>query len=299
MKKIFKKEVVIGLSALLALAILFFGINWLKGVNIFKPSNSYYVSYANIQGLVVNNDVMSNGFKVGQVREIDYDYEHPGMIRVEISLDKRMRLPEGTKAVLTPGLIGSPSIVLQLGSGPATLHPGDALEAVSEPSMLQSAASTLKPAAESILPKIDTLLTNINRITGDSALLSSVQRLDQITADLQRTTSNLAAITAQVQPTVRNLNEVSGNAVTISDNLAQFSGTLNEMPVDSIVANLEETTANLRLLSAELNNPNSSLGMLMNDPALYNNLNGAVLSMDSLLQDIKANPKRYIHIKVF
>lgn len=299
MKKIFKKEVVIGLSALMALVILFFGINWLKGVNIFRPSNNYYVSYADIKGLTVNNAVMSNGFKVGEVNEIAYDYEHPGLIKVELSLDKRMRLPEGTKAVLTPGLIGSPSIVLELGEGPGTLSPGGTLESVSEPSMLESAASTLKPAAQSILPKIDTLLTNINQIVGDSALLSSVRRLDQITADLQLTTSNLAVITSQVQPTMRNLNQVSTNAVTISDNLVQFSGSLNEMPLDTIVANLEETTANLRLLSDELNNPNSSLGLLMHDPALYNNLNSTVLSMDSLLLDIKANPKRYINIKVF
>lgn len=299
MKKIFKKEVVIGLSAFAALVILFFGINWLKGVNIFRPSNNYYVSYANIEGLMTNNDVMSNGFKVGEVSEIAYDYEHPGLIRVELSLDKRMRLPEGTKAVLTPGLIGSPTIVLQMGDGAGALSPGSTLEAVAEPSMLQSAANTLKPAAEAILPKIDTLLTNINRITGDSALLSSVRRLDQITADLQRTTSNLAAITSQVKPAVSNLNKVTDNAVTITDNLSQFSGSLNEMPIDSIVANLEQTTANLRLLSEELNNPNSSLGKLMHDPALYNNLNGTVLSMDSLLMDIKANPKRYINIKVF
>lgn len=299
MKKIFKKEVVIGLCALLALIVLFFGINWLKGVNILRPSNNYYVSYANIQGLMTNNAVTSNGFKVGEVRNIAYDYDHPGFIKVELSLDKRMRLPEGTKAVLTPGLIGSPSIVLELGEGPGTINPGSTLEAMSEPGMLESAASTLKPAAQSILPKIDTLLTNINRIAGDSALLTSVRRLDQITADLQRTTSNLAAITSQVQPAVRNLNQVSTNAVAITDNLNQFSGSLNELPLDTIVVNLEEATANLRLLSEELNNPNSSLGMLMHDPSLYNNLNSTVLSMDSLLLDIKANPKRYINIKVF
>lgn len=298
MKKIFKKEVVIGLCAIAAFVILFFGINWLKGVNIFRPSNNYYVSYPDIEGLAVNNSVMSNGFKIGEVSEIAYDYEHPGLIKVELSLDKRMRLPAGTKAVLTPGLIGSPSIVLELGDG-ATLSPGATLDPVSEPSVLQSVGSTLKPAAESILPKIDTLLTNINRIAGDSALLSSVRRLDQITADLQRTTGNLAAITSQAQPAVRNLTEVSANAVTISGNLAQLSGSINDMPLDSLAANLEETTANLRLLSEELNNPNSSLGLLIHDPELYNNLNNTVLSMDSLLLDIKANPKRYINIKVF
>lgn len=299
MKKIFKKEVVIGLTALLAIGILFFGINWLKGVNVFRPSNNYYVSYADIQGLMTNSAVTSNGFKVGEVRSIAYDYEHPGLIKVELSLDKRMRLPQGTKAVLTPGLVGSPSVVLDLGEGPGTLSPGAVLEAVTEPSVLQSVGSTLKPAAVSILPKIDTLLTNVNLIMGDSALLMSVRRLDHITADLQRTTSNLAAITAQVQPAVSNLNQVSASAVAISDNLEQFSGSLNEMPLDTIVANLEETTANLRLLSEELNNPNSTLGLMMHDPALYNNLNQTVLSMDSLLLDIKANPKRYINIKVF
>ena len=114
MKKIFRKEVIIGICVLVALAILILGIDFLKGVNVFKPTNYYYASFENVEGLAVSSPVMLNGFKVGQVREMEYEFDNPGHVLVEMSLDSRLKVPQGSKAVLGTDILGTASIVLHL-----------------------------------------------------------------------------------------------------------------------------------------------------------------------------------------
>lgn len=299
MKKIFRKEFIVGLCVIVAMAVLFFGINYLKGVNLLKAANYYYASYNNVSGLSVSNNVLLNGYKVGTVRDILYDYEHPGNIKVELALDDRLKLPEGTKAVLEEGLLGGATITLIMGESKNICKVGATIEGVHKDGLLNAVGSNVMPTIDAILPKVDILLSNINSLTGDSALISSIRRLDGITADLQRTASNLAAVSAQLRPVVGNVNEIAGNVNTISSDFTQLSGELKDIPVDSIVENLQATLENLQALSAELNNPDSSLGKIMKDPELYDNINTTVLSLDSLFTDIKKNPKRYINVKVF
>ena len=118
MKKIFRKEVLIGLIVLLAGAILIVGIDVLKGINIFKGDNYYYVIYTNVQGLAQSAPVTVNGFKVGLVREIEYEYDNPGHVKVELSLDRHLVVPHGTKAVLATDLLGTASVALEMGTSP-------------------------------------------------------------------------------------------------------------------------------------------------------------------------------------
>lgn len=114
MKKRFSKELIIGGLVLLALLILVFGINYLKGVNMFKPSNYYFATYTDVAGLAQSAPVTVNGFKVGLVREISYEYDNPGHIKVEMSLDRHLKLPRGTKAMLTTDMLGTSSIALEM-----------------------------------------------------------------------------------------------------------------------------------------------------------------------------------------
>ena len=154
------------------------------------------------------------------------------------------------------------------------------------------------PAVQQIFPKIDTLLTNLNAVVADPALTASVKRLDAISANLQTTTQRLAAATAQLGPIAADVKQITGNTSNITSDLAQLSGQMKNLPLDSLVADLQTTTANLRALSDELGKPNSTLGRLINDPSLYDNLNTTISSLDSLFVDIKKNPKRYISIKL-
>jgi phospholipid/cholesterol/gamma-HCH transport system substrate-binding protein len=298
MKKIFSKEVIIGLIIIFALAILFIGIDFLKGVNVFKASNYYYVTYTDVNGLAVSAPVTVNGFKVGQVRDISYEYDNPGHIKVEISLDQQLQIPENTEAILSTDLLGTASIVLQLGTSKTMHKVGDELDGKIPVGMMDAVSKDVLPAFTQIAGKIDTLLTNLNTLTGDPALLASVQRLDQITADLAQTTTSLNSMMRSLAPATNDIRKMTGNFANASDNINQLTGNLNNLPLDSLMNTLEATTQNLKALTEQLNDKNSSLGLLMNDPALYNNLNATVTSLDSLFIDIKKSPKRYINIKL-
>ncbi len=282
---------------LVALAILILGIDFLKGVNVFKPTNYYYASFENVEGLAVSSPVMLNGFKVGQVREMEYEFDNPGHVLVEMSLDSRLKVPQGSKAVLGTDILGTASIVLHLSKSATDHSVGDRLIGENSSSLLASAGDML-PAVQQIFPKIDTLLTNLNAVVADPALTASVKRLDAISANLQTTTQRLAAATAQLGPIAADVKQITGNTSNITSDLAQLSGQMKNLPLDSLVADLQTTTANLRALSDELGKPNSTLGRLINDPSLYDNLNTTISSLDSLFVDIKKNPKRYISIKL-
>lgn len=305
MKKIFTKEVAIGLAVLIAIMILIFGINFLKGVNLFKAANYYNTSYNNVTGLTVSAPVNLNGFKVGQVRSMNYDYNHPGNVKVELALDQALQLPVGTKALLVSDLLGTASVELQLGQGDAMYKVGADIPGEVRPGMLDAVSQSVMPAAAAILPKVDSLLTAVNALASDPALRVAIGRLDGITSDLRATTMNVAELSGQfktmprqVNSALTDLNHITGNLTTITGDVSVLTGKLRNVPVDSLVADIQATTDNLRALSAQLNDPNSSLGLLMHDPALYRNINSTISSLDSLLIDVKKNPKRYISIKL-
>ena len=271
MKTMQKKELMIGLTVLITLLILFFGIDYLKGVNVFKAANYYYASYTNVAGLAQSAPVTVNGYKVGLVREINYEYDNPGHVRVELSLDRKLQLPVGTEAVLVTDMLGTSSIELKMGRESQMHKVGDKLIGANAAGLMDNVTKDLLPAVGSALPKIDSLLTAVTAIVSDPALLGAVKRLDAVMANLERSTSALSATMAR---------------------------TLLKMALDSTMANVQSLTERLNQISGQLQSRDSSLGLLLNDPSLYNSLNAAVGSLDSLLQDVKRHPKRYISIKL-
>lgn len=293
-----KKEVIIGACVVVALAVLFLGIEFLKGVNVFKPANFYTASYTNVAGLQVSAPVTLNGFKVGQVRNIRYEYDNPGHVTVELSLDKELRVPTGSKAVIEQDLLGTSTVALHFSSSTSYHEVGNRLIGETAAGMLDGVSGDLMPKINSILPKIDTLLTNINILVADPALRASVGRLDNITMQLEGTMRSINGTVAKLPPVVRNVDGITSNVNTITADLAELSGQLKTLPVDSLMNNMMTVSENLKALSRELNNPNSTLGALTHDRQLYDNLNAASASLDSLLIDVKRNPKRYISIKL-
>ena len=297
MKQIFRREVMIGLLVILALVLLYFGINFLKGVNIFKAANYYYASYNNVEGLAVSAPVTLNGYKIGLVRSISYDYNRPGNVIVEMSVDKSLRLPKGSTASLGSDLLGTASISLKLGNPAEGMYAiGDTIPGQLNAGMMAALSENLLPAVNAIVPKVDTLLTSLNPLVADPALATSLKRLDGITAELNATLRSLNKATSSLGPVVDNVKNITSNVDTMTGDLTAVTGRLREAPIDSIA---KATIANLNELTAQLNNRDSSVGKLLNDPALYDNLNATVASLDSLFVDIKRNPKRYISIKVF
>jgi phospholipid/cholesterol/gamma-HCH transport system substrate-binding protein len=293
-----RKEVIIGSCVLLAIAILFLGIEYLKGVNVFRPSNSYSASYTNVAGLQVSAPVSLNGFKVGQVSNIRYEYDNPGHVLVEFSLDKELRLTVGTTAEIEQDILGTSTVVLHMADSKDFYKVGEKIVGTTAAGMLDGVSGELMPKVNAILPKVDTLLTNINLLVANPALQTSVTRLDNITLQLDNTMRSINGTVAQLPPVVANVKGITTNVNTITADLAEVSGQLKTLPIDSLVNNLMVVSENLKTLSAELDNPNSTLGALTHDRQLYDNLNAASASLDSLLIDVKRNPKRYISIKL-
>lgn len=293
-----KKEIIIGSCVILALAVLYFGIEYLKGVNLFKPANYYSAMYTDVAGLQKSAPVTLNGLKVGQVSSIGYEYKNPGHVLVEMSLDKELRIPRGSKAVIEQDLLGTATVVLHMSDATEYQPVGSRLEGETATGLMGTVSQQLMPSVSAIFPKIDTLLISVNALAANPALAASVTRLDAITLNIDRTIRQLNAAVATLPATASNINTVSANLTTMTDDLSQFTGKINAIPVDSLADNLTALSANLRQLSTELNNPNSTLGALTHDRELYNNLNAAAASLDSLLIDVKRNPKRYISIKL-
>ena len=307
MKKLFNRELIIGACVIVALAILFFGIDYLKGINLFKAANYYYVSYTNVAGLTQSAPVTVNGFKVGLVREIKYEYDNPGHVLVELSLDKELRIPKGTKAVIASDLLGTASIELQMAKNANYHEIGDKLEGANASGLMDNVSGELMPKVVAMMPKIDSMLIAANGLVADPALARSIQHLEQIMANLETTTALLATTMKNISPAAQqfpqiagNVNELSKSLAEVATDLKEVSKTIKTMPLDSTMANINRITANLNDVTAQLNDPNSSLGLLLRDPGLYNNLNNSAAHIDSILVDLKRQPKRYIpSIKIF
>ncbi|MDE6449238.1 MAG: MlaD family protein [Muribaculaceae bacterium] len=293
-----KRNFVIGLCVLIALAILFFGIEFLKGVNVFKPANYYSASYTNVAGLQVSAPVSVNGFKVGQVSNISYEYDNPGHVLVELSLDKALKVPQGSKAIIEADLLGTATVHLELAANDSYHNVGDRLVGVTASGMMESVSQDLMPGVNRILPTVDTLLTNVNTLVADPALAASIARLDHITMSLASTLDRLDRSVSNLPAVMSNVYGITCNLDTMSRNLNSLSSRLDNAGIDATLRNVQEISTQLKELSVALNSDDSSLGQLMHDPALYQNLNGAVSSLDSLLIDVKKNPKRYISIKL-
>lgn len=304
MKKLFSREIIIGTSVLIALLVLVFGINYLKGVNIFKDSNYYYASYTNVTGLAQSAPITLNGYKVGLVKEIAYEYDNPGHVKVELSLDKKLRLPQGTEAVIVTDMLGTSTIELKMGTSSTMLNVGDKIAGINGSGLMDKVSTELMPTVMQIAPHIDSLVVALTAVASDPALTSSVKRLDAILANLEATTTSLnravPALLNNTSATMANVNEISANISQVSKALAVLSDDLKNMPLDSTMHNVNSITANLDEATKKLNSTNSSLGLLLNDPGLYNNLNNSAAHVDSILIDLKRQPKRYIpSIKIF
>ncbi len=299
MKKILNKEFIIGISVIFAIAILIFGIDYLKGINLFKPANFYYANYTDVAGLETAAPVTLNGYKVGQVREINYDYDNPGHIKVLLALNKELRIPKDSKALIGSTLLSGAFVDLQLGESKQMLAVGGDISTGKSPDIMASLTDELMPKVNAILPRVDTLLYNLNLLVTDPALNASIRRFDGITENLLVTSSGLrSTMNGQVPYILSNAGKITRNIDTITQNLSALSVELKTLPLQSTMGNIEEITRNLSDFSRQLNDTKSSLGQLTTSPELYNRLNSVAADIDSLIIDIKKNPKRYINIKL-
>ena len=302
--KIFNREVKIALTAIVAIVLVYLLINFMKGINVFNSSNTYYVRFDNIAGLAVSNAVYANGYPVGIVRGIQYDYGNHERVVVAIELDKEMHMPRGTKAELVTSLMGGVTMSLMLGPNPTdNLVQGDTISGGLHEGAVEK-VEALMPTIMDMLPKLDSIVTNMARLSADPALAQTLRNTAEITNNLRRTSAKLDAMVGRDLPQMmQNLNKTSRNVERLSNNLAAINlqETMNE--VNASLAEVKQFSANINAmtydLNSKLNSRDNTFGLLLNDRKLYDKLNHAVSSADSLLINVKAHPKRYVHFSIF
>jgi phospholipid/cholesterol/gamma-HCH transport system substrate-binding protein len=295
--KFFTKEVKIALTGIAAVILFFVGINFLKGINVFQASNTYYVKFKDINGLTISNAVMANGYPVGIVREIFYDYKNSECVLVRIELDDEMRVPQGTKAEIETELMGGAKMNLVLGEDPLHfLTPQDTIVGGKYEGSL-SKMEAMIPTVVKILPKLDSIMDNLNRLTGDPALLNTLHNAADITADLKTTTTQLNRLLKNDVPQLTaRLNRIGENVETLTGNLATVDVAATMQSVNTTLENTKKITEDL---SMKMNSKDNTLGLMLNDRSLYDGLTSTVGHADSLMIDLKAHPKRYVHFSVF
>ena len=298
------KEVKIALMAVVAIVLLWMGLNFLKGINIFSLTHTYCVKFHNIQGLAVSNAVYANSYPVGIVRDIQYDYSRTDNVVVCIEVDKAMNVPVGTTAELETELMGGVKMSLVLGPNPArNLAVGDTIiGGIHEGAMTK--LETMIPTVEKLLPKLDSIMGNLNRLTADPALAEMLHNTAEITKNLKESTHALNTMMhSEVPGLVAKANRIGSNLESVSNQLAQtdIKGTVDN--ANATLAGLKQTTDNLNqttnYLSAKLQSRDNTLGLFLNHRGVYDNLNGTLRHADSLMIDLKAHPKRYVHFSIF
>ncbi len=293
MKKIFTREVKIGLSFIAAVVCIIFGLNFLKGINIFAPSNRYYAEFDNLDGLVVSNNVVVRGYKVGQVTEITYDFtlEHPFV--VTILVDDAIRLPLGSTMLLRDdGLMGGKVIDIVYGNQTELHAVGDTVPSDVAPGLM-AVVGQLVPRLEGTISHVDSVLESVNSLVAAPEIKNSLKSVERITADLQVSSAQLKRVmNTQLPGIMSDINTVTGD-------LKKVSGDLRQIEFAELFARIDHTVNNLQVFSEKLNSSEGTIGKLMNDNALYDNLNTTVGSVNELVVDLKANPKRYVHFSLF
>ena len=295
MKK-FSKEIQIGLVAIVGAVVLYFGLQFLKGLTVFSTDSNYYVKFKDISGLSSSSPVYANGYRVGVVENIIYDFEGAGEIVAVVGINNEMRMPKGTTADIVSDLLGNIKLELKLGDKAAgVLAPGDTIIGGQELGTMAKAAEII-PQVQSLLPKLDSILVSVNALLADPALAHSLHNIEQITGSLTSTSKDLNRLTTSLN---RQMPQMLENADGLLANTNSLTRNLNELDLAATMQKVDHTLWNVEQMTAKLNSNEGTIGLLMRDPGLYNNLNATMMHADSLMIDLKRHPKRYVHFSVF
>lgn len=294
--KAFTKEVKIALVAIIGVIILFFGMNFLKGLNLFSSTNDYYIEFKDISGLSSSSPIYADGFQVGTVKDVVYDYSGDHPIRVLVGLDKDLHIPVGSTAEIESDLMGNIKVNLLLANNPRErVMPGGSISGEVNAGAFGKAAQMI-PAIEKMLPKLDSILASVNMLLADPALAQSLHNVQTITDNLTTSSAELNTLMKQLN---RGVPTMMAKANGVLDNTNKITGNLAQLDLQTTKQQVDQTIANVQELTSKLNSNNGTLGLLMTDPALYNNLNSTMRSADSLLINFRQHPKRYVHFSLF
>lgn len=295
LSKYITREVKIGVLFIVSAALLFFVLNFLKGVNIFNPTNYYLASYSDIDGLTESCPVFIRGHKVGQISKIEYDFTKEKPFIITLDINKDIQLPKGTTSdLIDNGLMGGKAIALTYAPYTGVFQErGDMLISQVTENMVTKISNSLIPKIDHLLSTTDSLINSVRRITDGKQMQNSLTSIERATADFEVSSEELRKVMKN------NVPKIMTNVQTASADFAVIGQNVKKIDFQKTVNNIDSTMAELNTAANKINTNEGSLGLLINDKTLYNNLKNVSFNADQLMIDLKQNPKRYVHFSVF
>lgn len=291
--KRFSREMKIGATFLVGIVMLYVGVNFLKGNNVFSKDRTYYTIVSNAGGVVPSSVITTNGYQVGTVTRVAYDFAHPNRIVLTLRVRESLRIPKGSRALLVNSLLGGVSVDLKLSQAADCYADGDTIASGIASGLTDEIENVMLPQVNALVPKVDSLISALTILVANPALTQSLNNVENLTHKLNYTADELNQLFHNELPQlIGSLQGASDNVKGITDNLGTFDYAQTLSRVDSVLINLQA-------LSAAMTSGNSSIGLLLNDTVFYSNLNGVCLNANALIEDVKAHPSRYINISVF
>lgn len=294
-----QKELMVGIFAAIAIVLLYFGFNFLKGIDFFSTSSKYYAIYENVDNLQVSNPVRVSGFAAGRVSEIRIIDNEKHSVLVEIDIDSKIKLGDSTKAILDGELLGGKYILLQIGKVTTPKKPGDTIRSEAAKGMFDVLTETAQPVAgnlQTTLRKFDVAIEGLTR---------NSQRLDSIFAKLQKTpdilnmtlrnaNGKIDVLSASFTDVSANLNTTLTELRPVIKNFGTLSDTLKRMQLNKTIAKTQQTLTSLNETLAKLKKGDNTVSRLMTEDSLYVNLNRLILRLDTLAKNFNNNPKHFL-----
>lgn len=288
----YSREFKVGILAILCLGILYFGFNFLKGVNIFSPTKVYVGTFDRITGLTEQAPVYIKGYQVGLVESIQYDFKKTPSFTVNVSIDKDIELPRGTQmALIADGLLGGGAVELQLPTMPNRAMPyqkGDTLPTEIVPGLIDNLQTGILAQLDSLLNEANVLLASLNNQINEGSLYATLQNIEKITNDLTVSSKDIRALTHNQLPAI----------MTKADETIEGLNTIvQDVKAADIQGTIGQVDSTIQTLNNALHSEEGTLGLLLNDNTLYDNLNNALLNLDkavmnvdSIMMSIKERP---------
>ena len=302
------REIKVGILAAVCVFLLFFGLNFLKGVNIFSPTNAYHGIYYNLHGLEEQAAVYIRGHKVGQVDKIHYDFTRDSAFTIDISIRRDIALPQGTQmALVSDGLLGGMAIELQLPSNSpkdgltaersnsesGLIEKGSYLSTTYVPGLMESLQGELLAHVDEAIQDVDSLVAELQAQVAGGHIQATLTNVDRVSGDLSVVSADLKRMMNNQVPRIVN------NADTAVANLNTVIAEVKQADLKATVGKVDKAVADVNGLISDVRSEEGTLGQLIYNKSLYNHIDATVVSADSLIVDLKAHPKRYVHFSLF
>lgn len=295
MKSTLSRNALIGIAFIISLVMIYFGINYLKGMNVLKKKNVYTAIFHDVTMLNVSSPVYINGYQIGLVNSIDMIDDNPICFAVKINLEENFRLTEGSRLEFGIDLFNNSIVKLLMNNkSDKYLNPGDTIYGGKEVSLMDQVANVM-PSADSILVNIDSITTALNKIMSNPMWNKS---MEGIGGTIEQLNASSRGLNTMIQGLNKDLPVLTQNMTSVTGNLKDITDEINSLEIQKTFATIDQTLTNLKNLTGKLDNDNSSIGKLMNDTQMHDSLTNTLNMAAKLLEDFRKDPKRYLNIKV-